>query len=58
MIKENRMPLKKGTSKKTFNSNVSEMVKSGHSVKQSVAAAYATKRKASKKSKPSKKPKC
>ncbi len=44
------MPLKKGTSKKTFNSNVSEMVKSGHPVKQAVAAAYATKRKAAKKS--------
>jgi hypothetical protein len=38
-------PLKKSASKKAFKSNVREMVKSGHPVKQAVAAAYATKRK-------------
>ena len=43
------MPLKKSSSKKAFKSNVSEMVKSGHPVKQAVAAAYATKRKAASK---------
>ncbi len=40
------MPLKKSASKQAFKSNVREMVKSGHPVKQAVAAAYATKRKA------------
>ncbi len=51
------MPLKKGTSKQTFSSNIKEMVKSGHPVKQAVAAAYSEKRKSSKKSsKKSKKP--
>lgn len=33
------MPLKKGSSKKTIDKNIHEMVKAGHSVKQSVAAA-------------------
>jgi len=39
------MPLKKGSSKKTFSSNVREMMHSGHPQKQAVAAAYAMKRK-------------
>lgn len=39
------MPLKKGKSKKIFSQNVREMVKSGHPVKQAVAAAYAQARK-------------
>lgn len=39
------MPLTLGTSKSTFSNNVREMVRSGHPVKQAVAAAYAEKRK-------------
>lgn len=38
------MPLKKSTSKTAFKSNVSEMVKAGHPVKQALAASFATKR--------------
>ena len=34
------MPLHKGKSKKVFSQNVREMVKSGHPIKQAVAAAY------------------
>ncbi len=39
------MPLKKSKSEAAFKSNIREMVKSGHPVKQSVAAAYSVKRK-------------
>jgi hypothetical protein len=40
------MPLKVGKSRQTFSDNVSELVKHGHSQKQSVAIAYSQKRKA------------
>jgi len=43
------MPLKKSTSKKAFESNVKAEIKAGKPVKQSVAIAYAEKRKAAKK---------
>lgn len=39
------MPLKSGKSKKTFSSNVKEMMKSGYPQKQALAAAYSKKRK-------------
>lgn len=42
------MPLIKSKSEKAFHSNIREMVKSGHPVKQAVAAAYSVKRKAKK----------
>lgn len=38
------MPLKKSKSKKAFQSNVSELIKSGKPVKQAVAIAYSVKR--------------
>jgi hypothetical protein len=37
--REFHMPLHKGSSQKTISSNVREMVRSGHPVKQAVAAA-------------------
>jgi hypothetical protein len=40
------MPLKKGTSKKTFSANVKAEMKAGKPQKQAVAIAYAQKRKA------------
>ncbi len=43
------MPLDKGKSKKAFKRNVKEMVASGKPANQSVAAAYAVKRKPKKK---------
>lgn len=39
------MPLKKGPSKRTFRTNVSEMVRAGHPEKQALAAASRIKRK-------------
>lgn len=43
------MPLKRGTSKKTFNYNVSKEIKSGKPKKQALAIAYSMKRKSKKK---------
>jgi len=40
------MPLKKSTSKEAFRANVKAEVKAGKPIKQAVAIAYATKRKA------------
>lgn len=43
------MPLIKSKSEKAFHTNIKEMVKAGHPVKQAVAAAYAVKAKAGRK---------
>lgn len=43
------MPLKKGKSKKTFKSNVREMMHSGRPQKQALAAAYSQARRSSEK---------
>ena len=40
------MPLKKGSSKETVSQNISEIIKSGHSKEQAVAAALSQARKA------------
>lgn len=45
------MPLKPGSSKKAFESNVREEVKSGRPMKQAVSTAYAEKRRGAKKGK-------
>lgn len=45
------MPLKKGTSQKTVSSNIKEMRRSGHPLKQAVAAALNTARRSGKKGK-------
>jgi hypothetical protein len=45
------MPLKKSVSKKAFSENIATEEKSGKSAKQSVAIAYAVKRKAATKKK-------
>jgi hypothetical protein len=47
------MPLIEGKSEKSFHSNIKEMVKAGHPVKQAVAAAYSEQRKSEKKEKKS-----
>lgn len=44
------MPLKKGSSRKTFEYNVREMMHAGHPQKQALAAAYSMKRKFKRKS--------
>lgn len=49
------MPLAKGKSKKVIGNNIKEMEQSGHSKKQSVAAALNVARKAGAKIKPKKK---
>lgn len=43
------MPLKTGKSKKTFSSNIKELMHAGHAQKQAVAIAYSVARKSGKK---------
>lgn len=45
------MPLEKRSSNEARQRNIHEMIKSGHPIKQAVAAAYAQQRKAKKKKK-------
>lgn len=45
------MPLRKGTSRATFSSNVREMVRAGYPQKQAVAAAYSQQRRSGRKRK-------
>ena len=47
--KEKKVPLKKSTSKKAFESNIKTEVKAGKPVKQAVSIAYSEKREAAKK---------
>lgn len=42
------MPLKKGSSKKTFEYNLTELMRAGYEQKQAVAIAYSQKRKSKK----------
>lgn len=46
------MPLKKGTSKATRQSNIEEMIEAGHEPKQAVAAAYRQQRESAEKKRP------
>lgn len=41
------MPLKKGSGKETISSNIKEMIKSGHSKEQAIAASLSQARKSS-----------
>jgi len=49
VAEEAEMPLKRGTSPKTFSSNVRTEVKAGKPVKQAVAIAYSKKRESQRK---------
>ena len=49
--KRRNMPLKKSTSKKAFQDNVSTEIKAGKPIKQALAIAYSVKRKAQEKKK-------
>jgi hypothetical protein len=45
------MPLKRGSSKKTRETNIREMIKAGHSPQQAVAASYREQRESKKRGK-------